>query len=110
MADLPDSLSAPVTMVLLQRLAALVAWLLAALVVLLLLVRSLSRARARRVTTRAALPSTPPRPSPIRRRDESELFARRTRRHLAKPSVWDALRRQRRSLGGMPSWTKGQTT
>lgn len=47
--DLPDSLSTPVTTTLLQQLIVIAAWLLAGLLVLLLLARSLSRARARRI-------------------------------------------------------------
>jgi DNA-binding SARP family transcriptional activator len=47
--DLPGSLSAPVTTTLLQELAVSASWLLAALLVLLLLARSFSRAQARRL-------------------------------------------------------------
>ena len=45
--DLPDSLAAPVTIALLQQLAFIAAWMLAALVALLLLARNLARAQAR---------------------------------------------------------------
>lgn len=48
--DLPGSLSAPVTTTLLQQLAVTAAWLLTALVVLVLLVRSFSQTRAVRLT------------------------------------------------------------
>jgi DNA-binding SARP family transcriptional activator len=47
--DLPGSLSAPVTTTLLQQLAVIAAWLLTAVLVLLLLARSFSRAQARRL-------------------------------------------------------------
>jgi DNA-binding SARP family transcriptional activator len=46
--DLPDSLSSPVTTAFLQQLAVMAAWLLAALVILLLLVQILGDIRARR--------------------------------------------------------------
>jgi DNA-binding SARP family transcriptional activator len=47
--NLPDSFSAPVTTTLLQQLAVIAAWLLTALLVLLLLARNLKRGRARRI-------------------------------------------------------------
>jgi DNA-binding SARP family transcriptional activator len=47
--DLPGSLSAPVTTALLQQLAVIASWLLAALLVFLLLARTFSRARMRRI-------------------------------------------------------------
>jgi DNA-binding SARP family transcriptional activator len=47
--DLPDSLSTPVTTTLLQELTVIAAWLLAALLVLVLLARNLARGRGRRI-------------------------------------------------------------